>query len=163
VIRRVSTDDVEVYRDIRLRALRDAPSAFASSYDAEAARSQDDWADRVAAASNGDERATFLAFDGGVCVGLAGCGHDDLGADRQLVSMWVAPSHRGTGVAGELVDAVLGWAADMGARRVGLWVTRDNDRAKRFYERAGFTPTGDVQPLPSDPCKDEIRMIRDVG
>jgi ribosomal protein S18 acetylase RimI-like enzyme len=39
-------------------------------------------------------------------------------------------------------------------------VTHGNDRAQRFYERTGFTVTGDVQPLPSDPCKNEIRMIR---
>ena len=59
----------------------------------------------------------------------------------------------------DLVGAVLDWAAAAGARTVGLWVTRGNDRALRFYERAGFTVTGDVQPLPSDPCKDEIRMV----
>jgi RimJ/RimL family protein N-acetyltransferase len=109
----------------------------------------------------GDDDAVFLAFDDdGRCVGLAGAKDDDLGADRQLISMWVEPPRRGTSTATDLVDAVVDWARAAGARSVGLWVTRDNERAQRFYRRAGFVVTGDVQPLPSDPCKDEIRMVR---
>lgn len=41
---------------------------------------------------------------------------------------------------------------------VELWVTRGNDAAVRLYETAGFRLTGGHQPLPSDPCKDELRM-----
>jgi GNAT superfamily N-acetyltransferase len=78
---------------------------------------------------------------------------------RSIAVLWVAPTHRGTDVARDLVRAVLGWAAATGARTVALWVTRGNDRAQRFYERMGFIVSGDVQPLPSDPCKDEIRML----
>lgn len=163
VIRRITVDDVDTYREVRLRALQDSPSAFGSTYDAERARTPEQWAERVALAASGTGRAIFLAFDDAVCVGLAGCVEDDLGADRQLVSMWVAPSHRGTGVAQRLVDAVLAWAESCGASRVGLWVTRGNDRARRCYERAGFSATGDVQPLPSDPAKEEIRMLRESG
>jgi len=32
-----------------------------------------------------------------------------------------------------------------------LWVTELNASARRLYERYGFTPSGDRQPLPSDP------------
>lgn len=162
MIRRITTGDVDVYRGVRLRALRDSPSAFGSTYAAEALRPRSEWLMRASAAATGDARVTFLAFDGDECVGLAGGYDDDLGADKQLISMWVAPSHRGKGIATELIDAVLAWAGGAGARTVGLWVTRGNDRALRFYEKAGFRVTGDVQPLPSDPCKEEIRMIRDV-
>lgn len=156
-------DDIDVYRDIRLRALQESPSAFGSTYDTELQRPHDEWVDRVARTASGNDRAMFLAFDDdGECVGLAGCVEDELGADRQLVSMWVAPSCRGTGLARDLVDAILAWAKDVGARQIALWVTRDNGPAQRLYERSGFTVTGDVQPLPSDPCKDEVRMVRAV-
>ncbi len=104
----------------------------------------------------------FLAFAGDECIGLAGGGDDDYDADRQLVSMWVHASYRGTHVATELLGAVVEWARAGGARTIALWVTKDNDRARRFYERMGFEITGDVQPLPSDPFKDEIRMIREL-
>jgi GNAT superfamily N-acetyltransferase len=161
-VRRVTPDDVDVYRDIRLRALQEAPSAFASTLDAEATRSRQEWVDRVLMSAAGVERATFLAFDEDRCVGLVSCGPDDLGADRQLVSMWVAPTHRGSGVAMGLIAAVLAWAKEIGAAEIALWVARDNDRARRLYGRAGFVVTGDVQPLPSDPSREEIRMARTV-
>lgn len=164
MIRRVTVDDLDTYRDIRLRALQDSPSAFASTYQAERDRPHREWAERVSGAASGDDRVIYLAFDDddARCVGLAGCVEDRLGADRQLVSMWVEPSHRGTGVAAALVDAALAWAREVGARRIGLWVVRGNDRARRFYERAGFSVTGDVQPLPSDPCKEEVRMVCEI-
>lgn len=162
MIRRVTLDDIDDYREVRLRALQDSPSAFGSTYAGEAVQPPEYWQARTQNAAAGSERAMFLAYDGDECVGMAGCVDDDLGANKQLISMWVAPSRRGTGVADGLIDAVLAWAEQSGARRIGLWVTRGNDRALRCYERAGFRVTGDVQPLPSDPCKEEIRMVRDA-
>ncbi|HVT21683.1 MAG TPA: GNAT family N-acetyltransferase [Mycobacteriales bacterium] len=160
MIRRITLGDVDVYRQVRLTALAESPSAFASTYATEAAFPDEVWAQRTAHAADGDERAMFLAYEAGECIGLAGATSDDLGADMQLISMWVAPAYRGTGVAAQLVDSVVEWCAQGGARNVALWVSRGNDRARRLYERMGFVVTGDVQPLPSDPCKDEIRMLR---
>ena len=163
VVRRITGEDGAVLRELRLRALRDAPSAFGSTYAVEVVRTPDEWAARAARGSSGGDNATFLADVDGECVGLAGGfrnDHDGHHADIDLVSMWVAPAHRGTGVADALVDAVLDWACHEGeAQKVGLWVTRGNERAQRFYERLGFVETGDVQPLPSDPCRDEVRMV----
>ena len=163
VVRRISAEDGALLRDVRLRALQDTPSAFGSTYAAELSRSDAQWAERAAAGATGTDRITALAFDGDECVGLAGGFRNDEDghhADIDVVSMWVAPSHRGSGVAEQLVDTVLEWARDDAeADVVGLWVTRGNHRAQRFYERLGFVETGDVQPLPSDPCKDEVRMV----
>jgi GNAT superfamily N-acetyltransferase len=74
--------------------------------------------------------------------------------------MWVAPAHRRAGIAANLVEAVVGWASDNNATSVEFWVTRGNQAAVRLYEAAGFRATGEYQPLPSDPCKDELRMRR---
>jgi RimJ/RimL family protein N-acetyltransferase len=164
MIRRVTADDTDVYRDVRLRALQDAPEAFASTYDAEAVRPRSMWLERVERCSTGSDYAIFLAFgDDGSCVGLAGTYDDDYGADRQLVSMWVDPRVRGSTVASDLVGTVVAWCRDGGKRTLSLWVTRGNDRAQRFYERLGFRVTGEVQPLPSDPCRDEIRMLLELA
>jgi ribosomal protein S18 acetylase RimI-like enzyme len=45
---------------------------------------------------------------------------------------------------------------------VHLWVTETNKAARRMYERSGFTPTGERQPLPSDPALMELAMARAV-
>jgi ribosomal protein S18 acetylase RimI-like enzyme len=68
--------------------------------------------------------------------------------DWHLVSMWVRPGARGAGVADRLVGAVMAHASAAGAARVTLWVTVGNDRARAFYQRMGFVPTGRRQMYP---------------
>jgi ribosomal protein S18 acetylase RimI-like enzyme len=75
------------------------------------------------------------------------------------VAMWVDPAHRGSDAATRLVEAVCRWADDDGGRVVSLWVADGNDRARRFYERLGFTGTGERQPLPSAPEVGEERFV----
>jgi ribosomal protein S18 acetylase RimI-like enzyme len=45
---------------------------------------------------------------------------------------------------------------------VHLWVTRGNEPALRLYESMGFRPTGESQPLPSDPARVELAMTREL-
>jgi|SRR6185503_12630261 len=158
-VRRVTGDDGARLKAARLSALADAPSAFASTFDSEAGRSDDDWSERARAGATGPMSATFLAEDAGDVVGLVGAYRERPSDPRvQLVSMWVAPSHRRCGVGRALVDAVRAWAADTGGTAISLWVTRGNTPAEGLYRSLGFAETDDHQPLPSDPCKDERRM-----
>ena len=104
----------------------------------------------------------WLARADGAAIGLvAGYRTDD--DVRHLVSMWVDPAHRGSGAAARLVEAVCRWAVDDGGRVMSLWVADGNDRARRFYERLGFTGTGERQPLPSAPEIGEERWERALG
>ena len=68
--------------------------------------------------------------------------------DWHLVSMWVRPQARGTGVADRLAAAVLARAKAAGAAQVTLWAAISNDRARAFYQRMGFVPTGRRQMYP---------------
>ena len=144
-----------VLREVRLSALLDAPAAFASTHAREVAYGEAEWRARIA------RGPWWLAYAEGVPVGLvAGYRRDDDGDVRHLVAMWVDPQHRGTPAATLLVGAVCAWAAEGGAGVVSLWVADGNPRARRFYERLGFTGTGERQPLPSDPRIGEERMER---
>jgi GNAT superfamily N-acetyltransferase len=164
VVRRVRADEGPVLKAVRLAALADSPSAFGSSYAAELDQPDGHWTSRAELAAAGESSVTFFAIVGGSVVGLVGAyRRDAAGLSVELVSMWVCPAHRRAGIAAELVDAVVRWARETGAATVELWVTRGNDAAVRLYEAAGFRPTGDHQPLPSDPCKDELRMRRTVA
>ena len=75
-----------------------------------------------------------------------------------VVSMWVRPSVRGHGVGAALVGAAAGWAKARDHDALYLWVTETNTPARLLYERCGFTPTGEHQPLPSDLLLAEIRI-----
>ena len=158
-VRRVRADDGPVLKAVRLAALLESPSAFGSTHGAEAAQPDEHWALRAARGASGAHSATYFAVADGSVIGIvAGYRPDPAGLSIELVSMWVSPPHRRAGIAGKLVDAVIGWARETDAKSVDLWVTRDNDRALRLYEAAGFRETGEHQPLPSDPSKDELRM-----
>lgn len=163
VVRRIRPDDGADLRDVRLAALADAPSAFASTYAREALRTAEDWADRARAGSAGSQQATFFAVADDGIVGLVGAYRPLPSSSRvELVSMWTHPAARRTGVGRLLVVAVLNWASTCGAPAVDLWVTRGNVGAENLYRAMGFVDAGDRQPLPSDPCKDEVRMSVDL-
>ncbi len=163
-IRVMEASDWETYRTVRLAALLDTPEAFGATYADEAARSADAWETVVRDRCESGLSATWLAELDGEVIGLVGSFRVDAEqTGAELVSMWVAPSARGHGVARRLVDAVLGWARDASLSDVSLWVTRGNDAAHALYVSAGFAVTGEYQALPSDPCADEIRMIQSVA
>ena len=76
--------------------------------------------------------------------------------------MFVRPRARGRGVGEALIAAVLDWARARNATSVHLWVTEINKPARLLYERCGFSPTGERQPLPSNPALDEVAMTRSL-
>lgn len=49
---------------------------------------------------------------------------------------------RRRGYASRVLDSLLAWAYDRGARRASLLVVADNTAARTLYERAGFTEAG---------------------
>lgn len=164
-VRRLDASEWPRYREIRLAALRDSPDAFGSTWAAESRRPDEHWQQTALRRSGGDDEVVFVAADDAdAWVGLVGAYRPgEMGADVDLVSMWVAPAARGAGVGHLLVRAVVEWAVCGGASTVGLWVTRGNQPATALYASEGFRPTGDVQPLPSNPGKDEMRMSRPLS
>ena len=122
-VRATGPGDWELVRDVRLAALRDAPDAFASTYEREAAYTEEQWRGWFS-----DRFAMFLAHleDRAEPAGLAGVFDRDDGAG--LVSMWVRPDARGRGVGEALMNAAAGWAKDRGHDAMYLWVAEANER-----------------------------------
>jgi len=81
----------------------------------------------------------------------------------ELVSLWARPDARGHGIGQALVETVVGWARARGMSRVHLWVAENNGHARLLYERCGFSPTAERQPLPSNVELIEIGMARDAS
>jgi ribosomal protein S18 acetylase RimI-like enzyme/SAM-dependent methyltransferase len=143
-VRRVRADEWERIRDFRLRALLDAPDAFGSTHEREAAQDEVAWRGFADGWDGAARQAAFAAeADDGSWVGIA------LGvvwaADPQvanLYAMWVEPDARGLGAGRALVGSVAAWSSAMGAATLELCVTESNPAAIALYERTGFVPTG---------------------
>jgi len=143
-IQRLKPDEALRLRGIRLRALADAPEAFATRLEQAAALPPESWAQMAR------ELPTFLAVEAGRDVGLVRADRDADDADAAwLISLWVAPEARGRGVGDALVEAVVQWAVQRGFARLLLDVADDNHAAIALYARQGFTPTGDGGTLPA--------------
>jgi GNAT superfamily N-acetyltransferase len=155
-VRRAVLGDELVLRTLRLQALSDAPSAFASTYERELARTPGDWRRWLA------PNPTFLLYDAEGPKGLVAGVRD--AADPAIVwlmAMWVDAALRGSGGADALVAAVVAWAAEIGAREVKLNIAHGNDRARKCYERHGFAVTGRENVRETDGFV-EIEMSRPV-
>ncbi|PXX57690.1 acetyltransferase (GNAT) family protein [Nocardia tenerifensis] len=135
-IRVLTADEWEVFRRVRLRTLTDSPQFFGSTLAEAQARTERDW--RAALA----DRTQFLASADGVELGTVAGMIDPERGGVHLISMWVAPEARGTGVADLLVRAVLDWAAAGGHTTVWLEFAEGNVVAERLYLRNGFVRTG---------------------
>lgn len=136
-VRTLTPEDWATWRSMRLAALAEAPEAFGSRLEDWVDADEDRWRSRLSLRGAID----VVAYDADTDepVGMAsGTPHGDDGAEVELISMWVAPPARGQGVAALLIDAVARWGTDAGARAVVLSVMRDNDVARRVYERVGF-------------------------
>jgi GNAT superfamily N-acetyltransferase len=148
-VRRLRPDDWEQLRELRLASLADAPSAFTSTHDREAALGETTWRQRL------DDGASFAAIDGPGAIGLASGGPGRPGRPdvRELVGMWVAAPYRRRGVARMLVERVAAWASGDGATTLTLGVTDSNPGARAAYLRMGLAPTGLVEPVWNDPTR----------
>lgn len=161
-IRRIEPGDGDLLRQIRLAALNDAPSAFASLYADEANRADTTWAELAAARATGFNQTTFLALVAGEVVGIVGGLRPNSDLTVELISMWTAPGARRSGVGADLVRALLSWAEAGGAQSVELWVTEDNAPAMSLYQAFGFLATGETAPLRPGSSEQVQRMALTV-
>ena len=162
-LERISPLNASLFQTVRLAALQDSPNAFGSTYARESQFSEADWVKRATEWSS-ERSIGFLAMHEGSCCGIVAGFLDEHDVDKvHLISMWVAPPHRGKGVGRILVDEIRRWAEGRGGRVLRLTVTSNNDLAVQFYERNGFKKTGAVVPYRNDASLFEYEMVRHLA
>jgi len=156
-VRRALARDWAALRAIRLEALSDTPDAFGSTIELARGYSNDDW--RTMAS----QRCYFLAERSGVVVGMISGGmNDEHPGTRWLYGMYVTPTARGSAAAALLVGAIEGWAREDGASELFLEVTYSVARARAFYTKMGFAPTGESHTMTRKPTLELVTMRRSL-
>jgi L-amino acid N-acyltransferase YncA len=89
---------------------------------------------------------------------------DDDGNDHtgEITSIYVAPSAWDTGTGRALMAAAVDAARAAGFAALTLWVLRDNARARRFYEAAGWAADGTKDDVVAGTPVTEVRYRRAV-
>jgi RimJ/RimL family protein N-acetyltransferase len=138
-VRRLGTDDVASYRDLRLEGLKSHPEAFASSWESEAEKPLSWWAERL-------KSSIVLGgwVDGSPLAGVAGFRVQDAVKLRHKAVLWgmyVRPEARGTGLAAALLQRAIEHASTL-VEEISLTVVTTNAAACRLYRAAGFKEFG---------------------
>jgi GNAT superfamily N-acetyltransferase len=157
-IRGLNPDGWREIRQIRLRSLADASEAFTSTLEQKSAYDEEKWRDLATTGR------WYVAYDEGlvgVAVGVEGW--SGYPKKRELVGMWVAPSHRRLGVARRLLEQIKTWAGSEGATTLRLGVREGNEHALAAYLSMGMRPSGETMPEVGQPSKMIIVLECDIG
>jgi GNAT superfamily N-acetyltransferase len=94
----------------------------------------------------------------------APCRDDDVPGFGEIEAIYLEPAARGSRLGRPLLEAAAGTLAGSGFETAVLWVLTRNEGARRFYERAGFTPDGAIRSIDFDGTPvEEIRYRRAIS
>jgi [ribosomal protein S18]-alanine N-acetyltransferase len=124
--------------------------------------SDDAWSEetyRGELADPGGTRHYVVAEEAGVLAGWAGLAA--AGGQGDVLTIGVRPELQGRGLGAALLTELLDEASGRGCGQVFLDVRADNDRARRLYERMGFTAVGVRKRYYQPSGVDAIVMVRE--
>lgn len=160
-IRPLSAADAAAFRQIRLQAISDSPTAVWPTYEEEAGRTIEEIEARI---QRTETQIVFGAFVGMRLAGIAGLRREPLGQVRHKAVLWgvfVSPDQRREGLARKLFSRVVSHARDEGVLQIQLCVNAQNTRARNLYRSLGFVTFG-VEPRAmrvGDAYFDEEHMV----
>jgi GNAT superfamily N-acetyltransferase len=107
------------------------------------------WEDLLGDPGTAENMAIFVAENESRIVGIGGCGpqRDEAlaksGFTGEFGMIYVLRSHQGRGLGRAIMASLARSLARLGHEKASLWVFRENERARRFYERLGGTIVGE--------------------
>ncbi|HEY5729543.1 MAG TPA: GNAT family N-acetyltransferase [Anaerolineales bacterium] len=142
IIREVSLADVEKFRELRLHALKESPTAFSADYELNASYPASFWKGRLKPDHYG---VIMVAEHEEQLIGMTGIRRGESAKTKHSAGIWgvyVRPEWRGLRIAEGLMDLCLEWAGLRKIQIVKLAVVSTNESAIRLYERSGFIVYG---------------------
>lgn len=158
-VRKLAAGEGEVWRSIRLEAIREEPLAFGGDYEEESMDPLSSFEDSVVANS------IFVATVDKIVVGCAGffaLKGKKLRHIGKIFSVYVSSHYRGLKIASQLFDAIVNHARTVDVLQLELSVRVSNPAAVGLYQRLGFSIFG-TEPRAmrvGDEFIDEYLMIR---
>jgi GNAT superfamily N-acetyltransferase len=123
--------------------LADAPDAFVtrlSDWQGDG-DTEPRWRERLASVPY-----NVVAERDGRAIGMVSAMRNDADGSAELLSLWVTPDVRGTGVSDALISSVIDWARAHSAHSLRLQFIEGNAPAERLYVRHGLRRSGMAGP-----------------
>jgi ribosomal protein S18 acetylase RimI-like enzyme len=142
LIREASPTDARRYRELRLEALLDSPTAFSADYQINLNHPMSFWESRLTIDEYG---IMFFAEHENTLIGMTGIRKGESPKTKHGAYVWgvyVRPAWRGLRIAEALIGICADWAREHDVVILKLGVMADNESAIRCYKRCGFTVYG---------------------
>ena len=113
------------------------------------------------------EQEFYIGYKDGQRAGIIVVGKardKDEGEDTGEVSaIYLLPEFLSKGYGKKLMDFGLQRLKDLGFGKAVIWVLKDNERARTFYEKYGFMPDGLQRTIIIDGPHEEVRYSLDIS
>lgn len=169
-IRKATRSDAAAIAGVHIRSWQAAyrghfPDEFLDTLDSQLARRKESWTLTLKMPPSA-RSAVWVAEDDGSLCGFAHVAptRTDEGAEvGEVSSIYLEPEQWGKGIGRELFQSALDDLRRMGFKQAILWVLESNERARHFYEAAGWAHDGGtkIQNVWGIVCN-EIRYVVDL-
>jgi ribosomal protein S18 acetylase RimI-like enzyme len=136
-IRKLTIDDLDIYKQLRLELLENHPENFGSDEREEAAFDSSFWEKRL----TNNYADSYGAFVDDQLVGMAVCVRNPRKKMKHFAtisSIYVKPEFRGQGFAKRIIDTILFICTNEDLEFVRLSVVTENTEAINLYQTMGF-------------------------
>lgn len=159
---RLPITEWQSYKSLRLRALKEDPQAFGSSYEKEIQHPDEKWQSRLA-----DNELLVFAKMNGLVVGMMGAfqtDSDKISNSATVYGVYVSSEARGKGISGKLIEELLNLLKGNDIATANLTVNKDQQAAVGLYKKYGFWVTGEEESIMGDGLKHtELLMAKKLS
>lgn len=145
-IRPLNESDAKMYHALRLRALKEHPTAFAQPYESQASTPIGDVARRLSEASESPHDFILGIFTNDMLIGMVGFRRergDRLRHKGSIWGMYIASEVQGQGLGRALIQEAIRRASNLdGLEQISLGVISGNAYARSLYISLGFESYG---------------------
>lgn len=139
--------DVNAYKNLRLKSFQEAPFAFSESYEDEVKKLESEFLEELKILNNPPECYTLGAFsENNELIGFVKFRRDLRSKARHksmIYALYVDEKHRKQGIAKKLLLEVLQKAQKLsGLEQIHLWVLHADNSVSDFYKKCGFESQG---------------------
>ena len=145
-IRKPKIEEWTQFKELRLKSLKDFPLAFASSYEEQLDKSDDEWKSFMLSSESEKDSVMFCAYENGHMVGcVSGIWNNrsKVAHVATVVGMFVYTEKQNQGIGYKLITSLLEHLKSKNRfHKAKLDVVSTNKSAIKLYKKVGFVEVG---------------------